>query len=858
LTLSERRALAPLLALALLCFLSGPVTRLAADPIGPNVTVEMLDAEGHPESRAGAHPDLLRIDFSLAEEGGSVRDLEIDLPPGLAGNPHAVPQCPRSVYESETECPPESQVGRIEILVLGSTVDLPLFQVEPLPGEVLALGSRPSLSLPLTAAIRPDDFGVTLVGHELPPGAISSGAFELWGVPADHQEGTSIPRRPFLTAPTECGPVVFQFRMRTWAEGAQPISASADTGASLAGCEGLSFKPGMSFAMSEPAADSPTGLSLALDFPAEDEASERAPAAARSATIRLPKGVTISPGGADGLLACTDAQFGLGRDAPVNCPAASKIGNAEFVSDALGERLTGTIYMGEEHPGEQTRSLLAIPGPGFTLKLVSRLRVDPATGRMTTVMEGLPQAPIQRIGFDFDGGPGALFATPLDCGRATAAATVTPYGGGPSVDTTASVTVAAAAPGASCASPAFSPQLVVTDLNRRAGAPTAISTLIRRRPGEQLLRAVSSALPAGVGARLGSVTPCPSAMASAGSCPPESRIGSATATIGSGSSPAAIAGEVYFTGPYRGAPFAILTRFDGRIGPLNLGAIASRSPLEVNRRNGRMTVLTSDLPEQVNGVQVRFQSIALRLDRQGFLRNPTSCSPGDATATFESQGGAIASARSPLRLRGCHRLGFRPRVRLALASGGGPRVSRTPILRVTSKLPRGDSNMRAMRLVLPSELKLGTGRLRELCSRLDASRGTCPPGSRVGWVLARTPLLDQPMRGGVYMAQPKGDGLPDMWFALSGAGMRIDMKSRAVRTDSGRYVSALGGLPDMPMLEFTMRLGGDAGVVSLRRSACAEGRPSLSAQVELTAQDGRRRSFRAPIAVGDVCQGRQS
>ncbi len=846
-----------LLALSSACLLVAPVARVAADSAGPSVTVEMLDAEGQPESLAGAHPDLLRIGFALAEEEeASVRDMEIELPPGLAGNPDAVPRCPRPVYESEAECPASSQVGRIEIAVSGGgTLHLPLFQIAPLPGEVLALGSRPSLSLPLTARIRPDDFGITLVGYELPQGTVSSGEFELWGVPADHQEGTSIPRRPFLTAPTECGPVLFHLRMRTWAEDAPWTSADADTGASLTGCEDLSFEPRLSVAMSEPAADSPTGLSLALNMPDEAEGSERGPAAASSAAIKLPSGVTISPGGAKGLVACTDAQFGQHDDAPVECPASSQIGTAEFVSGALGEPLAGKIYMGEERPGEQTRSFLVIPGPGFTLKLASAMRVDPATGRIATVMEGLPRVPVQRIGFDFDGGPNALFATPLSCGRARADATVTPYGGGPAIGSSASVAVGAAVRGASCAPPSFSPQLLVTDSNPRAGAPTTISTVIRRRPGEQLLRASSSVLPAGIDAKLGAVTPCPSAAASVDECPAESRIGSATATVGSGSSPATLGGDVYFAGPYRGAPFSILTRFGGKVGPLNLGTITSRSPLVVNRHNGKMTVTTSDLPERVSGAEFRFQSIELDMDRPGFLHNPTSCSPGDATASFESQGGAVATASSPLHLSGCHRLGFRPQIGLALVGKRGSRGG--PVLRVTSRLPRGNANLRAMRLVLPPQLKLGTGKLKELCSRLAAVRGTCPSGSRVGSALARTPLLGQRMRGGVYMAQPQGEGQPDMWIELAGAGMRIDLRNRSVRVHGGRYVSILSGLPDMPLSTFTMRLGGDSGVVSLRRGSCGRARRGLDARVKARAQDGRLRAFRDPIALRGACPGRR-
>jgi len=845
----------PLLALLAVCLLAAPVTRVGADLASSSITIELLDAEGHPERLAGAHPDLLRIGFALADEGASLRDLEIELPPGLGGSSDAVPLCSRLVYESEVECPPESQVGQIRIPGSGGgTLDLPLFQIEPLPGEILALGSRPSLSLPLAAQIRASDFGVTLVGHEFPQGALNSGEFELWGVPADHQEGTSIPRRPFLTTPTECGPVLFHFRMLTWAEGAQWTSASGDTGASLTGCEELAFEPQLGFALSEPAADSPTGLNLDLSFPSEAEGSERVPADAKSVTVRLPGGLGVSPGGAEGLVACTDAQLELGSDAPARCPVSAKIGSAEIVSDALGGPLSGTIYMGEEQPGERVRSFLVVPGPGFTLKFVSAMQFDPATGVLSTVMEDLPPAPIQRIRLAFDGGPKALFATPLSCGRVRATATFTPHGGGPPVGSTASVAISAATPGAQCAPPTFSPQLLVTRSSPLAGAATTISTTVRRRPGEQLLRSFASTLPGGVAARLGTVTLCPSAAASLGSCPEESRVGTATASIGSGPNPAVVRGDVYLTGPYHGAPFATLMRFDGRAGPLDLGAITTRAALVLNPHNARLTVSTNAIPAQVDGMPIRFQSIELNLNRPGLLQNPTSCQPGDATATFESYEGAVAKTSSPFSLRGCHHLRFRPRIRIALLGRSQLKKHGTPTLRVTMRLPKGDSNLRAMKLVLPSGLKLGIAELKELCSRPDASRGTCPAGSRIGFSVARTPMVDGRLRGGVYLAQPDGEGLPDMWVTLSGAGLRTDLRGRSATIHGGRYVSTLSGLPDMPMSVLSMRLGGSSKAISLSADPCRRGH-RLVAWVKMRGQDGRRHSLRAPIAVNGCPRG---
>ncbi len=848
-----RRALVPLLALsAFFCLAASPRPAVAAEST-PHFAVEMLNAEGLPETRAGAHPDLLRIDFDAGGEGASLRDLEIGLPPGLGGSPNAVPLCPRAIYENEGECAAESQVGRIVVPLFGAKTTLPLYLAEPGPGEVVKIVSRTSVSLPLTAEISPEDFGVTLVGHELQEGLLSEVELELWGVPADHQEGTAIPRRPFLTTPVACGPATFEFRARPWGEGAQWTDIDAEAGP-LTGCEELPFEPELGFTLSEPRADAPSGMRIDLSFPAEAEGSELGPADLAGAVIALPSGMTISPGGFAGLEACTDAQLGLGDSDPAHCPDRSKIGSAEFVSEALGEPLRGTLYLAEEHPGERTRSFLVIPGPEGTLKFVSTMQVDPSTGRLTTHIKDLPPLPIQRIELEFDGGPRALFATPLSCGRVSAGATFHPIGGGPAVVSAAPVTIGSAVAGTPCAPPPFSPRLSVRDSNLRAGAPTAIATVLERQAGEQLPRSFSTTMPAGISAGIGALTLCSGDAAARASCPAGSRIGTATAAIGSGPNPAVLNGDAYLTGPYGRAPYGLLMRFSGRLGPIDLGTIATRSTLQMNPRNGEMTVSTTGIAGQTEGLQVRFERIEFDMNRPGFLRNPTACTPSRSSAVLESQSGALATSSSLLKMHGCRRLGFKPRIRILLSGRGQLRKHGSPTLRILTRMRPGDAGMRTMKLVLPAALKMGTGDLGEICSLPDAESGSCPADSSVGSAVSRTPLLATPLRGSVYMAQPHGDGPPDLLVDLSGSGFGMAVRSHSARLRGGRLVTRISGLPDTPLSTFSMRLGGSLGTVVLRHSPCGPGRPTaLTAQAWLGAQNGRRRAYKLPIELKGRC-----
>ncbi|HEY3492068.1 MAG TPA: hypothetical protein VGK43_03890, partial [Solirubrobacterales bacterium] len=69
------------------------------------------------DSQAGKHADMT-IGVKLTRDGNTpyalVRDIEIELPPGVIGNPQAIPRCTAEQLGDSSEnsaCPFESQVG---------------------------------------------------------------------------------------------------------------------------------------------------------------------------------------------------------------------------------------------------------------------------------------------------------------------------------------------------------------------------------------------------------------------------------------------------------------------------------------------------------------------------------------------------------------------------------------------------------------------------------------------------------------------------------------------------------------------------------------------------------------------------
>lgn len=856
-TVQGRRGLAVLLALFGIFAIAGPAApRAHAEFEIGSFTASMLDAEGHPENRAGSHPDRVEIGFTLNLDGTTPRDLVFELPAGFASNPDAVQECSRAGYEAGEECPPESQTGTIRFVVAGGAkADLPVYELEPGPGEFLSFASKTALEAPLTTELRPSDFGITLGAHDLPKQAVTEGHVELWGVPADHQAGTAIPRKPMLTAPARCGPLVFGFQTRSWQEGAPLLSASSDTGP-LEGCASLAFQPAVGMGLSDPVADSPTGVRMELTTPEEAAGSELANALIKDATIELPSGVTVSPSGAAGLSPCSDAQLDLGSTAEAHCPPSSKVGSIELASPALRNPLVGAVYLGQERAPERFRIFVVAPGPGMVVKFVGALHVDPATGLFSTTLAGLPQLPFRRLSLNFDGGPGALLATPLGCGPATAVGRFVPYGDGPPVESRASVAIAPKIPGSQCpgAIP-FAPRLLVHSSETRIGRQTSLSVDLLRREGEQVPRRFEMALPAGLSAGLGNVDACPDAGVAAGVCPAASRIGSVVAEAGSGPNPIALQGDAYVTGPYRHSPFGMLMQLHAAIGPFDLGTVSFRGAAAIDK-TGRVTVSTDRLPVEVAGVQIRFQAIKLSIDRPGLIRNPTSCRPASVDATIESSSGALATATSPLELSGCKRLRFRPRFHLAFTGGvGEQRLHGHPGLQITTRMHPGETSLRSLKMVLPRGLGFGVGDIEEICSRPDAAQGACPAGSRVGSALARTPLLSKPLKGAIYIVQPRGNGLPELGIGLSALGTNLTFSGRS-ESEDGHFVTKLVGLPDMPMSNFTMRIdGGEGGTFSLQTGLCKQGRPRrLDAALASAGQDGSRRRLLVPLETHPRCR----
>ena len=197
--------------------------------------------------------------------------------------------------------------------------------------------------------------------------------------------------------------------------------------------------------------------------------------------------------------------------------------------------------------------------------------------------------------------------------------------------------------------------------NNQAGAFSPFVLTASRTDGEQDLGRVSATTPPGLLAILKGVERCPEPQASQGTCGANSLIGHATAGAGAGSHPFYVqGGQVFLTGPYKGAPFGLSVVVPAVAGPFNLGNIVVRAAVSVDPHTAQITVVSDPLPSMVDGIPLQVKTVNVAIDRQNFMFNPTSCESLAVGGTLTSTQGATANVSSHFQAANCAALPFKP------------------------------------------------------------------------------------------------------------------------------------------------------------------------------------------------------
>ncbi len=263
------------------------------------------------------------------------------------------------------------------------------------------------------------------------------------------------------------------------------------------------------------------------------------------------------------------------------------------------------------------------------LKSAGEVHLDPVTGQVTTTFDNIPQQPTQDIKLHLFGGPRAALVTPARCGSYVTTSRLTPYSSTTPAEPSSAFQVTSGPNGGACGGQSFAPSFTAGMSNNQAGGFSPFTLTFSRQDQEQGLSGVTVTTPPGLLGILKSVQQCGEPQAAQGTCGAGSLIGHATATAGAGSAPVLQRqpGQVFLTGPYKGAPFGLSIVVPAVAGPFNLGNIVVRAAVSVDPHTAQITVASDPLPTMIDGIPLQVKTVNVAIDRQSFMFNPTNCEP---------------------------------------------------------------------------------------------------------------------------------------------------------------------------------------------------------------------------------------
>jgi hypothetical protein len=889
----------------------------------PTCAPDDKPASGTYFEQAAGHPNwgitqfIVKHQATINEEPEvDMKTIRVDLPVGLSVNPGATPQCSSARPAECATSQPLSAVGESQVTVSAEpplnilppiTVTAQVYNMTPKQGEPARFGF--TVEVPLLSAL-------------LPPSDVYLEGDVAWNT--DYHEGFTIhvPKVEkvkllknrllfkgqatapggtgfFLATPSTCfDPTqpAFAHTYSTWARadsvqnpdpsfpnGSPFVEATLAPETGPKECGSIPFNPSLGMNPGTNQVDSPAGATNEVKLPVEPNPTGQETSTMRTAKVTLPAGMGLNPSAANGLVACTDAQFGRGTRNPVSCPAASQVGTVALATPPLPEGpLTGNVYVGEQksrdpQSGEEFRIFVDAESAryGVSVRLIGNVAANPQTGRLTATFDepakidplrgelphGLPQVPFTTFRLSFNGGDKAPLTSPPTCGPNTATSQLTPWSGNAPATPSAQFGLTAAPGGGACpktmAERPFAPGFTAKPKADRARAYTPFSAFVSRPSGQQELKGVDVTLPPGATAKLKGVSYCPpsdiaAAAAAAGTaekknpkCPDNSEVGVAKIAAGSGGNPLQIEGTAYLAGPYQGAPLSLVVITPALAGPFDLGTVVVRVPLNVDSETAQINPVTKAIPDVFGGAKLSIRSIFLNINRKNFTRNGTNCRKG-AVAGSLFGGGADPTnpmtfsafpVSAPFQATGCKKLKFKPRLSLRLF--GATRRAQHPKLRAVLKARGKDADIARASVALPHALFLDQASLATICTRVQFAADKCPKRSVYGHAKAWSPLLGKPLKGPVYLRSSNNE-LPDLVAHLKGQ-VTIDLDGR-IDSFQGGIRTTFGRVPDVPVSKFVMVLpGGKKGLLVASTNLCAK---PVKGIVQLKAQNGRKANKR--------------
>lgn len=839
-----------------------------------------------------------------------MRDMLIDLPKGMLGNPLAVPRCTRQEFEGfQPRCSPDTQVGIVHAKIFGlGQASGALYNIVAPHGMPAQFGfSLAGLNaLQNTSVLTEEGYGLRVATYGFPK-EITELSATVWGDPAnpghDPQRGregaegqgsgtsSTAPDVAFLTLPATCSaPLTTTVSVDTTLNPGDYVSATAsslDSGGNVSsqnGCDEVPFTPQVSAQPTTSSADSSSGLDFQLKLPNEGLLNPNGIAETEpvKTEVVLPGGVAINPSAAGGLGVCTPAEYQSADGEPgQGCPESSKVGTLVAKTSLLEEPIEGSVYLAAPH-ANPFDSLLALyivaraPERGVLIKQAGEVAADPSTGQLTTTFDGLPPLPYSSFVFDLRGGPRAPLTMPSACGTYTTVTRLYPFSDPTApVERDSNFQITSGAGGGACpaseAQQPNSPGFEAGTTTPLAGSYSPFVLHLSREDGSQRFSALNVTLPEGLTGEIAGVAQCSDAQLAAAaardgfgggtseqaspSCPASSELGTVTVGTGSGT-PIYVGGHAYLAGPYKGAPFSLAIITPAIAGPFDLGNVVVRSGLYINPETTQVTVKSDPLPTILAGIPLDIRSVAISMTRPGFMLNPTSCQSMSLTGEAATTAGQTAALSDRFQVGGCAGLAFKPSLSASTQGKAGKANGASLVVKIAAN--PGEANIRKVNLQLPVTLPSRLTTLQKACTeaQFNANPADCPAESVIGSGTAHTPILQVPLSGPAYIVSHGGAAFPDVEFVLQaderGGDVEIVLDG-GTQIKKGITYSNFETVPDAPISSFeTVLPEGPHSIltanlpVSENYNLCGQ---SLQMPTTLTGQNGAVLKQTTPIEV---------
>lgn len=826
-------------------------------------------------TEAGGHPNLsitTNFDGTNDQIGGpgfnpvadSPSIYTVHLGSGLFANPLAAPTCPLATFQAD-RCGPESIVGTslqtIFALIPRVEARLPGFiynvaTTSPDQGAILGVrtltrnprtGDIITASLvPFVVSISPTDLGLDST-NIVPLTAVSptAGPIRITAL------GLTLNARAlngfFTSNPTACTPL--DISVSATSNAGQTVTGAAAPAYTPTDCGTLPFDASLGTQLSTTQTDVPVQAGVSVTMPGSDD--PRRQSAMHDTTVVLPEGMTVNPSLANGLEACTDAQFAQSdRTTAAGCPAASQIGTVTFVSPLFLQTFEGPVYYGEKTPSTFNRLFVDVPIPGVHLKLEGGVTLNASNGQVTTTFQNLPQLPFTTFNLTFQGGDRSVLVNPQTCGTNTASANLTPYARltnptPPNATPTASFTTSFNGAGAACAA-ALKPWFTTTPSNLKSGGRTSYTLKFGRGDRDKRIGKVTFHLTRGLigDLALDGLTQCSLADAAKAACPASSKIGGATAEAGSGPAPVTLPGDVFLTAPQvNGDPAGLSVLIRARVGPVDLGNVIVPVRLQL-RSNGGLDA-TADIPQFKDGVPISPRLTSIAITRDGFMRNPTSCGHRRSSGVFDGVGGGSVTTHAAFDLTDCKALAFSPRFAIKVGARGKTGAGSHPPLTTTVTQANGQAGISWVHVLLPRVLPSNSVGLNQACTQAAFDAGRCGNRAKIATAKATSPFVTRSLSGPVYLVK-RDRGLPKLVVQLRGP-LSLDMTGNIKIGKGNKIATTFGTVPDLPVTKFSLNFhSGKYGIIAANANLCAR---KLFAPTELRGQNGKKVKVRPQITV---------